>query len=340
MAKMRAVQVTRPKGPLEIVEREIPDPGAGWVRVKVEACGICHSDAMTKEGTWPGIEYPRVPGHEIAGNIDAIGPGVLGWTRGQRVGVGWHGGHCGYCDSCRRGDFVTCQVALQIPGIAYDGGYAEYMIAPAGALALIPDGLSSVDAAPLLCAGVTTFNALRNSGARPGDLVAILGIGGLGHLGVQFAAKMGFNTVAIARGLDKEPLARKLGATSYIDSHAQDPAKELLKLGGAKVVLATVTNGDAMSAVLAGLGVNGKLIILGAAAEPLQVPGIPLLMGRRSVLGWPSGSSIDSQDTLFFSAQTGVRSMNEFFPLARAPEAYDHMMSGKARFRAVLTIGH
>ena len=340
MAKMHAVQVTRPKGPLEIVEREIPDPGAGWVRVKVEACGICHSDAMTKEGTWPGIEYPRVPGHEIAGNIDAIGPGVLGWTRGQRVGVGWHGGHCGYCDSCRRGDFVTCQVALQIPGIAYDGGYAEYMITPAGALALIPDALSSVAAAPLLCAGVTTFNALRNSGARPGDLVAILGIGGLGHLGVQFAAKMGFNTVAIARGLDKEPLARKLGATSYIDSHAQDPAKELLKLGGAKVVLATVTNGDAMSAVLAGLGVNGKLIILGAAAEPLQVPGIPLLMGRRSVLGWPSGSSIDSQDTLFFSAQTGVRSMNEFFPLARAPEAYDHMMSGKARFRAVLTIGH
>jgi alcohol dehydrogenase/propanol-preferring alcohol dehydrogenase len=340
MAKMRAVQVTRPKGPLEIVEREIPDPGAGWVRVKVEACGICHSDAMTKEGTWPGIEYPRVPGHEIAGNIDAIGPGVLGWTRGQRVGVGWHGGHCGYCDSCRRGDFVTCQVALQIPGIAYDGGYAEYMIAPAGALALIPDGLSSVDAAPLVCAGVTTFNSLRNSGARPGDLVAILGIGGLGHLGVQFAAKMGFNTVAIARGLDKEPLARKLGATSYIDSHAQDPAKELLKLGGAKVVLATVTNGDAMSAVLGGLGVNGKLIILGAAAEPLQVPGIPLLMGRRSVLGWPSGSSIDSQDTLFFSAQTGVRSMNEVFPLARATEAYDHMMSGKARFRAVLTIGH
>ena len=340
MAKMRAVQVSRPKGSLEIVEREIPDPGAGWVRVKVEACGICHSDAMTKEGTWPGIEYPRVPGHEIAGNIDAIGPGVLGWTRGQRVGVGWHGGHCGYCDSCRRGDFVTCQVALQIPGIAYDGGYAEYMIAPAGALALIPDGLSSVDAAPLVCAGVTTFNSLRNSGARPGDLVAILGIGGLGHLGVQFAAKMGFNTVAIARGLDKEPLARKLGANSYIDSHAQDPAKELLKLGGAKVVLATVTNGDAMSAVLGGLGVNGKLIILGAAAEPLQVPGIPLLMGRRSVLGWPSGSSIDSQDTLFFSAQTGVRSMNEVFPLARATEAYDHMMSGKARFRAVLTIGH
>src|ERR1051325_4652754 len=340
MGPMRVVQVARANGGFEIVERDIPEPAEGQVRIRIEACGVCHSDAMTREGSWPGIQYPRVPGHEIAGVIDAMGSGIAGWSKGQRVGVGWHGGHCVYCDSCRRGDFATCQVALQIPGIAYDGGYAEYMIAPAVALALIPEGLSSVDAAPLVCAGVTTFNSLRNSGARPGDLVAILGIGGLGHLGVQFAAKMGFNTVAIARGLDKEPLARKLGASSYIDSHAQDPAKELLKLGGAKVVLATVTNGDAMSAVLAGLGVNGKLIILGAAAEPLQVPGIPLLMGRRSVLGWPSGSSIDSQDTLFFSAQTGVRSMNEFFPLARAPEAYDHMMSGKARFRAVLTIGH
>jgi D-arabinose 1-dehydrogenase-like Zn-dependent alcohol dehydrogenase len=339
MSKMRAAQVTRPNGPIEIVEREIPAPGAGWVRIKVEACGICHSDAMTKEGLWPGIEYPRVPGHEIAGIIDAVGTTVVGWSQGQRVGVGWHGGHCGYCDSCRRGDFVTCQIALQVPGIAYDGGYAEYMIAPASALASIPEGLSAVDAGPLMCAGVTTFNPLRNSGARPGDLVAVLGIGGLGHLGVQFAAKMGFKTVAIARGMDKEPLARKLGAWSYIDSKAQDPAAELLKLGGARVILATVTNGDAMSATLGGLGVNGKLVILGAAAEPLQVAGIPLLLGRRSIMGWPSGNSIDSQDTLVFSKLTGVRSMNEIFPLERAAEAYQHMMSGKARFRAVLTTG-
>ena len=337
MSKMHVVQVPRPNGPLEIVEREIPEPGAGSVRIKVEACGICHSDSMTKEGLWPGIQYPRVPGHEIAGIIDAVGAAVAGWKEGQRVGVGWHGGHCGYCDSCRRGDFVTCQVAFQVPGIAYDGGYAEYVIAPAGALAAIPEELSAVDAGPLMCAGVTTFNSLRNSGARPGDLVAILGIGGLGHLGVQFAAKMGFRTVAIARGMDKEPLARKLGAWSYIDSKTQDPAAELLKLGGAKVVLATVTSGDAMSATLGGLGINGKLVILGAAAEPLQVPGIPLLLGRRSILGWPSGSSIDSQDTLAFSKLTGVRAMTEVFPLERAAEAYEHMMSGKARFRAVLT---
>jgi D-arabinose 1-dehydrogenase-like Zn-dependent alcohol dehydrogenase len=337
MSKMRLVQVTRPNGPLEMVEREIPEPGAGQVRIKVEACGICHSDSMTKEGLWPGIQYPRVPGHEIAGVVDAVGAAVAGWKEGQRVGVGWHGGHCGYCDSCRRGDFVTCQVAPQVPGIAYDGGYAEYMIAPASALAGIPEGLSAVDAGPLMCAGITTFNSLRNSGARPGDLVAILGIGGLGHLGIQFAAKMGFRTVAIARGMDKEPLARKLGAWSYIDSKTQDPAAELLKLGGAKVVLATVTNGDAMNATLGGLGVNGKLIILGAAAEPLQVPGIPLLLGRRSIVGWPSGSSIDSQDTLSFSLLTGVRAMSEVFPLERAAEAYEHMMSGKARFRAVLT---
>jgi D-arabinose 1-dehydrogenase-like Zn-dependent alcohol dehydrogenase len=294
---------------------------------------------MTKEGLWPGIEYPRVPGHEIAGVVDAVGAGVAGWKQGQRVGVGWHGGHCGYCDSCCRGDFVTCQVALQVPGIAYDGGYAEYMIAPAGALAAIPEGLSAIEAGPLMCAGVTTFNPLRNNGARPGDLVAILGVGGLGHLGIQFAVKMGFRTVAIARGMDKEPLARKLGASSYIDSKAQDPAAELMKLGGAKVILATVTSGDAMSAVLGGLGVNGKLIIVGAAAEPVQVAGIPLLLGRRSIVGWPSGSSIDSQETFSFSLLFGVRAMNEVFPLERAAEAYEHMMSGKARFRAVITMG-
>jgi D-arabinose 1-dehydrogenase-like Zn-dependent alcohol dehydrogenase len=336
---MRVVQVTHPKGPLELVEREIPEPGAGAVRVKIQACGICHSDAVTKEGIFPGIQYPRVPGHEIAGVIDAVGPGAFGWTAGQRVGVGWHGGHCGYCDSCRRGDFVTCQVAPQIPGVTYDGGYADYVIAPASALALIPEGLSAVEASPLMCAGITTFNSLRNSGARPGDLVAVLGVGGLGHLAVQFAAKMGFRTVAIARGTDKEPLARKLGASRYIDTHALDPAAELLKLGGAKVILATVTDGRAMSAVLGGLGVNGKLIILGVPPQPLEISAIPLILGRRSVAGWPSGSSIDSQDTLAFSLLAGVRPMTEVFPLERAAEAYEHMMSGKARFRAVLTSG-
>ncbi|HEU4342282.1 MAG TPA: alcohol dehydrogenase [Candidatus Binatia bacterium] len=337
MSKMRVAQVTRPNGPFEIVEREIPEPGAGQVRIKVEACGICHSDSVTKEGTWPGIEYPRVPGHEVAGIIDAVGGGVAGWTDGQRVGVGWHGGHCGYCNSCRRGDFVTCQVAPQVPGISYDGGYAEYLIAPAGALALMPEGLSAVEAGPLMCAGITTFNSLRNSEARPGDLVAVLGVGGLGHLGIQFAAKMGFRTVAIARGRDKEALARMLGAWSYIDSKAQDPAAELVKLGGAKVILATATDGKAMTAALDGLSVNGKLIILGAAAEPLEVPPMALILGRRSIMGWPSGSSIDSQDTLAFSKLTGVRPMTEVFPLERAAEAYEHMMSGKARFRAVLT---
>jgi D-arabinose 1-dehydrogenase-like Zn-dependent alcohol dehydrogenase len=336
MSNMRVAQVTRPKGSFEIVEREVPEPGAGQVRIKVEACGICHSDSFTKEGTWPGIQYPRVPGHEIAGIVDALGSGVAGWRQGQRVGVGWHGGHCGYCDSCRRGDFVTCQIALQVPGIAYDGGYAEFVIVPAGALALIPEGLSAVEAGPLMCAGVTTLNPLRNSGARPGDLVAILGIGGLGHLGIQFAAKMGFRTVAIARGMDKEALSRQLGASHYIDSRTQDPAAELLKLGG--VILATVTSGKAMSVVLGGLSVNGKLIVVGAADEPLEVNGGLMLTGRRSIMGWPSGSSIDSQDTLSFSRLTGVRSMNEFFPLERAAEAYEHMMSGKVRFRAVLAI--
>ena len=268
-----------------------------------------------------------------------VGAGVAGWTAGQHVGIGWYGGHCGYCDSCRRGDFVTCQIAPQIPGVTYDGGYADYVIAPASTLALIPEGLSPVEAAPLMCAGITTFNSLRNSGARPGDLVAVLGVGGLGHLAVQFAAKMGFRTVAIARGMDKEPLARKLGASQYIDTRAHDPAAGLLKLGGAKVIVATVTDGRAMSAALGGLGVNGKLVILGAPVNPLEISALPLILGRRSIAGWPSGTSIDSQDTLAFSLLTGVRPMTEAFPLERAAEAYEHMMSGKARFRAVLTTG-
>ena len=339
MSRMRVAQVTEMKGPIEIVEREIPEPGTGFVRLKVEACGVCHSDSFTKEGTWPGIQYPRVLGHEIAGVIDVVGAGVAGWAPGQRVGVGWHGGHCGRCDSCRRGDFVICQIAFQVPGISYDGGYAEYMIVPAGALALIPEGLSAVEAGPLMCAGTTTFNSLRNSDARPGETVAILGVGGLGHLAIQFASKMGFKTVAIARGRDKEPLARKLGAWRYIDSQAQDAATELAKLGGARVILATVTSGKAMSAVLGGLGVNGKLIVLGAPAEPLEASAGMLIAGRRLIMGWPSGASIDSQDTLSFSALTGVRAMTEVFPLERAAEAYERMMSGKARFRAVLTTG-
>jgi len=309
------------------------------VRLKVEACGICHSDSVTKEGIWPGIQYPRVPGHEIAGIVDAVGSGVAGWTTGQRAGVGWHGGHCGSCDSCRRGDFVTCQVAPQVPGVTYDGGYADYAVVPAAALALIPDGLSAVEAAPLMCAGITTFNSLRNSGARAGDIVAVLGVGGLGHLGVQFAAKMGFKTVAIARGGDKASLARKLGAQHYIDSQATDAAAELVKLGGARVILATVTSSKAMAAVVGGLGVNGKLVIVGASSEPLEVPVLPLIFGRRSIVGWPSGTSIDSQDTLAFSVLTGVRPMTEVFPLERADEAYERMLSGKARFRAVLTTG-
>ena len=337
MAKMRVVQVSQPNGPFELVERDMPEPSAGAVRIKVEACGICHSDSLVKEGSLPGIQYPRVPGHEVAGLVDAVGASVAGWTEGQRVGVGWHGGHCGYCDACRRGDFFGCQIALQITGLTYDGGYADYMIAPAEALALLPEGLSAIEAGPLVCAGVTTFNALRNSGARPGDLVAVLGLGGLGHLGVQFAAKMGFRTIAIARGSDKEPLAKQFGAHRYIDSQAQDAAAELVKLGGAKIILATVTNAEAMSATLGGLSVNGKLLVLGAPHEPLAVPAGLLIAGRRSVAGWYSGTSIDSQDTLAFSLLTGVRALTEVFPLERAAEAYERMMSGKARFRVVLT---
>jgi len=339
MPKMRAAQVVSAKGPYQIVEREIPEPGAGQVRIRVQASGVCHSDAVTKEGYFPGIEYPRVPGHEVAGIIDAIGNGVAGWKVGDRAGVGWHGGHCGHCDPCRRGDFLVCQVAALIPGVSYDGGHADYMVAPAVALARIPEGLSAADAAPLMCAGVTTFNSLRNAGARPGDVVAVLGIGGLGHLGVQFAARSGYRTVAIARGKDKEELARRLGAHHYIDTESQDPAAELIRLGGARVILATVTNGKAMAATIGGLSVDGKLLVLGAPADPLEVPALGLIFARRSIAGWPSGRAIDSQDTMAFSALTGVRSMNELMPLEKASEAYDHMMSGKARFRVVLTTG-
>jgi D-arabinose 1-dehydrogenase-like Zn-dependent alcohol dehydrogenase len=334
---MRVAQVARAGGPLEIVEREIPQPGDGWVRVKVEACGICHSDSLVKEGQWPGLQYPRVPGHEVVGTVDAVGAGVTHWKPGQRVGLGWHGGHCGHCDACRSGDFFACQVDLKITGISFDGGYAEFLVAPAIALAAVPDELPAVEAAPLMCAGITTYNALRNSGAQPGDVVAILGLGGLGHLAVQYAVKMGFETVGIARGQDKEPLARKLGAHRYIDSQAQDPAAELQKLGGAKVILATVTAGNAMAAVQGGLGLNGSMLIVGAA-DTMQVSPLLLIMGRRSVKGWYSGTAIDSEDTLKFSVLAGVRSMNESYPLVKAAEAYDRMMSGKARFRVVLTM--
>jgi D-arabinose 1-dehydrogenase-like Zn-dependent alcohol dehydrogenase len=339
MAKMRAVQVSKAGGPLEMVERDIPKPGAGEVLIKVQACGVCHSDSLVKEGHWPGISYPRVPGHEVAGVIAEVGAGVNAWSAGQRVGVGWYGGHCTECESCRRGDFVTCQKGL-IAGISYDGGYADYMIAPAQALALIPDELNPVEAGPLLCAGITTFNALRNSIARPGDLVAILGIGGLGHLAVQFAKRMGFNTVAIARGKEKEELAKKLGAHHYIDSQASNVADELKKLGGAKVVLATVTNSDAMAATIGGLGIDGTLLVVGASFEPLNLSVLQMIGPRLAVKAWASGTSIDSEDTLKFSVLTEVRSMNEQYELDKANEAYERMMSGKAKFRVVLTTGN
>ena len=337
---MRSVQVSKPNGPFEIVERDIPEPGAAKVRIKVQACGICHSDSMMKEGLFPGVQYPRVPGHEVAGIIDEVGKDVIEWKPGQRVAVGWHGGHCGHCESCRRGDFVTCRYA-QIPGFTYDGGYADYMIAPTEALASISHELSATEAAPLMCAGITTYNALRNSGARVGDVVAILGIGGLGHLGIQFAAKMGFNTVAIGRARDKEEeLVKNLGARQYIDNRSQNAVEELNKLGGAKVILAAVPSGKAMTEILGGLAVNGKFVIVGVSDEPIEIPPTLMILGRRSLIGWPAGTSIDSQDTLSFSAVSGVRSMNEVFPLDRAAEAYDHMMSGKAMFRCVLTTGN
>jgi D-arabinose 1-dehydrogenase-like Zn-dependent alcohol dehydrogenase len=337
MPKMRAAQVPYAKGSFELVERDIPDPGAGKVRVKVQACGVCHSDSVTKEGLFPNIEYPRVPGHEVIGTVDALGDGVAGWQLGQRIGVGWHGGNCGYCDACRRGDAFACETTTLVTGVTHDGGYADYMIAPASALARVPDDLSAIEAAPLMCAGITTFNALRNSDARPGEVVAVLGIGGLGHLGVQFAAKLGFKTVAIARGADKAPLARQLGAHHYIDSEAEDPAAALQKLGGAKVILATATSGAAMSAVQGGLAVRGTLMIIGVP-DRLDINPLPLILGSRSVKGWYSGTSIDSQQTLTFSALTGVRSMNEIYPFAKVAEAYDRMMSGRARFRVVLTM--
>jgi D-arabinose 1-dehydrogenase-like Zn-dependent alcohol dehydrogenase len=332
---MRVAEVREPGAGLKLVEREMPEPGSGEVRIKVDACGICHSDSFTVEGHFPGISYPRVPGHEIAGRVDAIGDGVTEWQVGQRVGVGWHGGHCGVCVNCRRGDFITC-VKGQVPGIAYDGGYADYMVAPHEALAAIPDDLDAVEAAPLLCAGITTYNSLRHSGAQPGDVVAILGIGGLGHLGVQFAAKMGFHTVAIARGPDKANLALSLGAHRYIDSQAEDAAKALAELGGAKVILATVTTAKAMTPLIEGLGIDGKLLVIGVSPEPIEVSPLQLISGRRSVAGWPSGTASDSEDTMRFSSLTGVQPMIETYPLDKAPEAYDRMMSGGARFRVVL----
>lgn len=338
MDMMRVVQVPHKGGPFELVERPLPEPKAGEVRIKVQACGVCHSDSFAKDGLFPSIAYPIVPGHEIAGVIDAVGADVIGWAVGTRVGVGWFGGHCGRCEPCRRGDLVDCR-NLRIPGLTYDGGYAEAMVAPADALALIPDDLSAAEAAPLLCAGVTTFNALRRSGAWPGDLVAILGIGGLGHLGVQFAAKMGFRTVAIARGVDKEPLARQLGAHLYLNSQTQDVAAELTKLGGAKTILATVTSGKAMGAVISGLAVRGALVVVGVGMDPIEVSASDLIGGSRSVIGHASGASIDSQDTLAFSALTGVRPTIETMPLERVAEAYDKMMRNEARFRMVLTTG-
>jgi D-arabinose 1-dehydrogenase-like Zn-dependent alcohol dehydrogenase len=337
MTKMRAVQVAQAGGPLELVERDVPEPARGEARVRIEACGVCHSDSLTVEGQWPGLTYPRIPGHEIAGVIDAVGDGVIDWRAGQRVGVGWFGGNCERCEPCRRGWLIDCRY-LRIPGISYDGGYAEAMVAPASALVAIPDEFAAADAAPLLCAGVTTFNALRHSGAMPGDVVAILGIGGLGHLGVQFANKLGFRTVAIARGADKEALARKLGAHHYIDNATADVAAALNRLGGARAVLATVTSAKAMTPVIDGLAVHGRLIVIGVDAEPIEVTSLQLIGGSRSIVGHAAGASIDSQDTLAFSALSGVRPMIETMPLARAPEAYARMMRGEARFRMVLTM--
>src|SRR6185369_6452895 len=335
---MKVAQISRAGGDWELVERDVPEPGTGEVRVKVDACGVCHSDVLVKDGLWPGLQYPRVPGHEVAGRIDALGDNVTGWTTGQRVGVGWHGWHDFVCVQCRRGDFAMC-VNRKVTGVDFDGGYAEYMIAPATALAAIPDEVRAEEAAPFMCAGVTVYNALRNSGARPGNLVAVHGIGGLGHLGVQYARRMGFKTVAINRGNDKEPLARQLGAHHYIDSVATDAAAELQKFGGARVILATAPNAQAISPLVDGLAPDGVLLVPAAPAEPLMIKVMPLIMGRRSVAGWYSDTARDSQDTLEFSALRDVHPMIEKFPLAHVAEAYEQMHSGKARFRAVLTMG-
>jgi 2-desacetyl-2-hydroxyethyl bacteriochlorophyllide A dehydrogenase len=335
---MKAVQVSKPGGNFEVVERPIPQPGRAQVRIKVEACGVCHSDAIVKESGFPGLQYPRVPGHEIAGRIEAVGSDVTQWKPGQRVGVGWHGGHCFTCDPCRRGQFILCKFE-KITGISFDGGYAEYVVVPAEAVAAMPDDLPADEAAPLLCAGITVFNSLRNSGARAGDLVAVQGIGGLGHLGIQYARQMGFRTVAIGRGGDKEPLAKKLGAHNYIDAAASEPAAALQDLGGANVILATAPDSKAISVLVDGLGPDGKLVIVGAGPEPLAITPLQLILSRRTVRGWPSGTAKDSEDTLQFSLLSAVRPMIERYPLEKAAEAYDQMISGRARFRVVLTVG-
>jgi D-arabinose 1-dehydrogenase-like Zn-dependent alcohol dehydrogenase len=337
IATMKTVEIPAPGADFRVVEREIPSPAQREVRIKVKACGICHSDVLTKEGAWPGIQYPRVPGHEVAGVIDALGAGVSEWRAGQRVGVGWHGGHDGTCLPCRRGDFRNCQ-NLKIPGISYDGGYQEYMLAPAEALVAIPDTLNDVEAAPLLCAGITTYNSLRHSGALPGDLVAVQGIGGLGHLGVQFANKFGYKVAAIGRGSANAALAKKLGASLYIDSKATNAAAELQKLGGARVILATAPNAKSMSELIDGLGPNGKLIVVGADFSPIEVTPLQLITGSRSIQGWAAGTPTDTEDTLRFAELSGVRPMIETYPLERAGEAYARMMSGQAQFRVVLTM--
>lgn len=333
-SKMKAVQVSKAGGPFEIVERDIPEPGRGQVRVKVEACGICHSDAFVKNGAFPGLALPRIPGHEIAGRIDAVGPEVTAFSAGERVGVGWHGGHCFQCEACRRGLFINC-TNEKITGISHDGGYAEYAVVPAESVARIPEGLDGVDVGPLLCAGITTYNALRNSGARPGDTVAVQGIGGLGHLALQYASKMGFRTVAISRGADKEELARKLGASEYVDTQVATAAEGLQRLGGADLVLATAPHSEAIASTLNGLKARGKLLIVAAPFEPLTVSAFALLSGR-TIAGWPSGSAIDSEDTMRFSALTGVRAMVEVFKLEDAEQAYTKVMENRVRFRAVL----